>query len=105
MSTQKIEKQRWIEYFDHLSSVTDKQLVTIEIAGLSIGDQTEVEDAPFDGISYDDGDDVITVQAGDIGHMIKQPGEVYVLEEDDGLKSIEVTDSEDNKHILMFKPA
>ncbi len=105
MSTQQIEKQRWIEYFDHLSSISDDLLVTIEIAGLSIGDQIEAENVPFEGISYDDGDDVITVQAGDVGHMIKQPSEVYVLEENDGLKSIEISDAEDNKHILMFKAA
>ncbi len=105
MSTKKIEQQRWTEYFDHLSSVTDQQLINIEIIGLTIGGQVEVNDAAFDGISYDDGDDIITVQAGSLGHMIKQPKEVYVLEENDGLKSMEITDVDDNKHILSFQSA
>jgi len=105
MSTQQIEKQRWTEYFDHLSSVTDQQLIKIEIIGLTIGGQVEVKDVTFDGISYDDGDDVITVQAGSLGHMIKQPKEVYVLESDDGLNSMEISDTDDNKHILTFKAA
>ena len=105
MPTQKIEKQRWTEYFDHLSNVTDKQLIKIEIIGLTIGGQVEVNDVAFDGISYDEGNAVITVQAGSLGHMIKQPKEVFVLDGNDGLNSMEITDSDDNKHILTFKSA
>lgn len=104
MSTQKIEKERWTEYLDNLSNVTDSQLVTIELLGASIGDQVEVKDADFKGISYDN-DDVISVQAGDVDHLINKPVELYVLEDDDGLKSIEITDADDTKHLLLFKPA
>lgn len=104
MSTQQIDKERWTEYLDHLSNVTDSHLVTIEVIGLSVGDQIEIEDVEFKGITYD-GDDVISVQAGDLDHLINKPVELYVLEEDDGLKSIEITDAEDNKHLLLFKRA
>jgi len=102
MTTQKIEKERWTDYFDHLSNVTDPYTVTVEVIGLSLGDQIATENAEFKGISYDDEDDVVTVMAGDLGHMIKQPVEVYVLEDDAGLKSMEIGDTEGNKHILLF---
>ncbi len=105
MSTSKIEKSRWEEYFDHLSNVTDAQLVTIEVVGLAIGDQVQAENVTFDGVSYDAANDVIVVQAGELEHMVQQPVNVFVLEEDSGLKSMEITDAEENKHILTFKPA
>jgi len=103
MSTRKIENERWTGYFDHLSNVSGSQLIKIEIVSMSIGDQVEVEDVEFAGISYDN--DVISIQAGSLEHMIKQPRKVYVLEDDDGLKSMEITDAEENKHILSFKAA
>ena len=103
MSTRKIENKRWTEYFDHLSNVSGSQLVTIEIVSMSIGDQVEVENVEFAGISYDN--DVISIQAGSLEHMVKQPKEVFVLEDDDGLKSMEITDVEGSKHILSFKAA
>jgi len=103
MSTRKIEKERWTEYFDHLSNVSDSQLIKIEVVSMSIGDQVEVEDVEFAGISYDN--DVISIQAGSLEHMVKQPKEVFVLEDDGGLKSMEITDVEDSKHILIFKAA
>jgi hypothetical protein len=103
MSTRKIENERWTEYFDHLSSVTETQLIKIEIVGLSVGDQTETEYVEFGGISYDDGADTINVQAGLLGHEIYHPKQVYVQEDDNGLVSMEITDAEDNKHILFLK--
>jgi hypothetical protein len=105
MSTLKIEKARWTEYFDHLSNVTDSQLIKIEVINMEIGDQTEVENTPFNGISYDEIDDIISVQAGSVGHMVNQPTQVYVLEGDEGLESMEITDAEGTKNILSFKSA
>lgn len=104
MSTKKVEKDRWVAYFDHLSTITDALQVKIEVVGVSIGDQVQAENVPFGGISYDDSNDVVVVEAGELEHMIQQPVNMFVLEEDSGLKSMEITDAEENKHILTFTP-
>ena len=103
MNTLKIEKDRWTEYFDHLSNVTDSQLVTIKVISMAVGDQVEVEDSPFNGISYDEKDDVVNVHTHALGHMVKQPKQVYVLETSSGLENMEITDTAETKHILSFK--
>jgi hypothetical protein len=103
MSTIKIAHDHWSEYLDHLSNITDSQLVKIELVGLSLGDQTEIDYADFKGITYDHKDNIISVLAGDLGHQIQQPKEVFVEESDDGLVSMQIVDKDDNQHILYFK--
>jgi len=103
MSTQKIVSGHWTEYFNHLSRVIDSLQVKIELVGLSLGDQTEIDYVDFSGLSYDSDNDIISIHTDELGHHIHQPKEVYVEENDDGLASMQIIDKEGTQHILYFK--
>ena len=103
MSTQKIAAERWAEYFDHLSSVTDSQRVKIELVGLSLGDQIEIDYVDFEGISYDKRDNIISVHTDELGHHIQKPKAVFIEENEQGLASMQIIDKDNNQHILYFK--
>jgi len=64
MSFQQIEKPGWQPLFDAISKIMDGKFVEIEVMGLDLGDQFEVEWLPdvewlpINGITYDPKDDV-----------------------------------------------
>lgn len=62
--TPELEKKRWREYFDSLAHSLQGLLVSIEVMSEQIGDQTDVERIPLQGISYDPKDDVLEVAVG-----------------------------------------
>ncbi len=101
-----IAKEDLQHYFDHFSSVIPTQLVEIEVAGLDIGDQIAAEWVALEGISYDSKDDIIVVDLADeYQHTIKNPQQVAVEEDNDGIHSIEIKCGEGHLHILKLKNA
>lgn len=78
----------------------------LEVVSEELGDQVEVEWSFVEGISYDPKGDVFEIQfsEGKHDHLINSPREIYVEEEGETLKSIEVL-KEKEKFILKLKPA
>ena len=101
-----IVKEDLQHYFDHFSSVIPTQLVEIEVAGLEIGDQIAAEWVALEGITYDSKDDVIVVDLADkFQHIIKNPQQVAVEEDNEGIHSIEIKCGEGHLHLLKLKNA
>jgi len=113
-TTQELDADRWHEYFDSLSSSIEGMLVTIEIMGEDVGDQTDVERMPLQAISYDPKDDVLEVALGGRGvrypivlrHFISSPQTISV-EESSSITptAVLVTDAEGVRTLIrLFEP-
>ncbi len=104
MALEKIEKQDLKHFFDNLSRVLPAETVEIEVVGLDIGDQVAANNIFLNGISYDDASDELLLDLSDVAeHTIAGPQEVWVDQDDEGLKSIEVQCKEGHRHIIKFK--
>ncbi len=103
MPLNQLSKTQWRSYFDRLSRALGAKQVEIEVTGLGLGHQTETDYVPLTGVSYDPKDDVLGIFAEKLEHVIAHPKEVYVDRDVDWVHSIEVVDSEGNRHIAMLK--
>jgi len=105
MTTRQIERDDLNNYLDSFSTIMPAELVEIEVAALDIGDQIEAEWAPLSGITYDPKDDVVVVDIDDsaVEHMIRSPQEFTVDEDDNGIHSFSIRDSEGRLHIIKLK--
>ncbi len=104
MALEKIEKQDLKHFFDNLSRVLPAETVEVEVVGLDIGDQIAANNVFLNGITYDDAHDEIVLDLSDVAeHRIDGPREVWVDQDDTGLKSIEVQCKEGHRHIIKFK--
>ena len=104
MITRELPKSAWQSYFDHVSKqLKETELVELEVASLKLGDQIETEWVPFYGITYDPKDDLVEFVLEGLDHLIKQPTQIFVTEDDGGLRCIDVIDAENNKHIARLK--
>lgn len=107
MSFQLIEKPEWQTLFDGISKILDGKFVEIEVIGLDLGDQLEVEWLPVNGITYDPKDDALYIYIKgvdrDLDHMIPSPREVYIEFGSPGLSHVVVIDPDDHKQIVRFR--
>jgi Family of unknown function (DUF5335) len=114
-TTQELDAERWVEYFDSLAPSIDGLLVTIEVMSEQLGDQLDVERLPLQAIGYDPKDNVLEVAVGGRGvrypillrHFISSPQTVSV-EESSPLspRAILVTDASGVRTLIrLFEPA
>jgi hypothetical protein len=103
MPIQKLERNRWQGFFDRVGRAATGSQVRIEVAGVDIGDQIEVEWAPLEGLNYDPKSDVLYVQVEGLEHSIAHPGEIHVDREADDLKSVVVVTEDGRKQFLTMK--
>ncbi|NPA42320.1 MAG: hypothetical protein GXO18_08620 [Aquificae bacterium] len=107
MATRKLDRSEWERFFDEVSKNLKGVEGQLEVVSEELGDQTEVEWAFVEGISYDPKDDVFEIQfsEGKHDHLIQKPVEVFVEEEGGLLKSVEILKEDGTKFILRLKPA
>lgn len=103
MATTQLAKSRWKDYFDRVSKVLGTKLVELEVAGLGLGDQVEVDWVPLIGLTYDPRNDVLSVVVEGIEHNIQHPQQIHVEQDVETLHSIEVKDAAGEQHILLLK--
>lgn len=107
MSFEVIEKSKWQTYFDVLSRTLEGKRVEIEVIGIDLGDQLQVEQLPLNGITYDPNDDSLYIYMEDVDrrveHMIPSPSAVYVELGNDGLSQVVVMDKDGHKQIVRFR--
>jgi hypothetical protein len=53
MTTRKLDKKQWREFFDGISKILEEKQAEIEVGSLSLGNQVEAEWLPLLGIAYD----------------------------------------------------
>ena len=104
MTTTKLERAQWQQYFDGLAKRIPSMRVAVSVLGDELGVQEETEGAALIGISYDRNDDVLTVDTVNVSHRIHQPSEIYVREEGGALETLEAVLPDGTKRIVQLRP-
>ena len=103
MTTRKLDKEQWREFFDGVSKLLEGKQAEIEVASLSLGDQVEAEWLPLLGIVYDPKNDLVEVALEGLDHMIPRPREIYVEDGIGGLASLGIIDGDGQKPIVKLR--
>ena len=104
MQNQSLEKANYKNYFDHVSKSLEFNVnkIELEIMGLDIGDQIEVDAIQLDGINYDQIADTLHISTKPLAHAIQSPSEIIIASEGNNISAICVKDGENHTHILKF---
>lgn len=107
MAITKIARQDWPTYFDNLSTrLADNQrpeYAEIRVLSMEDGAQRETSWLPLDGITYDRKDDLLEVIVEGMDHLILQPEEIFVDEEDEEVLSMEIVRKDGTKEIIEIR--
>lgn len=103
MTTRKLERSEWRQYFDEVAKRLPSMRVGVSILGDDIGVQLETENGALLGMSYDSNDEVFEVATSNIAHRVPKPKEIYVREEGGRLSSVEVIAQDDTKQIIELR--
>lgn len=103
MASRKIEKPKWAQFFDWVSTSSLGQRAELEIASLQIGSQIEAEWLPLLGLVYEPKDDTLEVVLEGVDHLIHKPREIYVDEGPGGLQSLMIVDADGARQILRLR--
>ncbi len=109
-ATREIPQAEWGPYFDALGKVTPAPTVTVEVDGADIGAQVETGRVTLVAISYDDRDDVLVIGLSPAGHeqlehLVYNPRQIYALEAEDRVSTIDVQDADGSKTLILFGPS
>jgi hypothetical protein len=66
-TTRELGRTSWSAYFDSIAPSIEGTVLTVELIGEQLGDQTDVERLPVQAIGYDPKDDVLEVAVGGRG--------------------------------------
>jgi hypothetical protein len=103
MAVQELQKSEWRDFFDRVSKTLVGKRAEIEVIGLVVGDQIEVEWLPILGIAYDPKDDLIEISLDGLDHLIKKPQKVSVDLRAEGLTSMQVIDGDGLSQIVKLR--
>jgi hypothetical protein len=102
MATKKIARADWQSYFDRISKGLTGKRAEIEVTGLTLGDQVAAKWLPLIGITYDSKDDLLEIALEGLDHLIHKPLTVSVDDGPEGLRSMEIVDSDGRHQILKL---
>lgn len=105
--TRQIPREEWEAYFDRFTKQhlrDDRpEAATIEVLSPTIGDQIEEESATLLGITYDPKGRAFEVLVEGLDHLVFEPREVWVVEEEGGLlSSVEIVREDGTKEVLTI---
>lgn len=107
MAIQKLERDQWATYFDTFSRdfIRSKRSDYAQIRVLSTEDgaQPETSWLPLIGLTYDAKSDLLDVSVENMDHLVYQPEEIYVDEEDGVISSLEVVRKDGTKEIIELR--
>jgi hypothetical protein len=103
MTLTQLAKPQWQSYFDRVAKTLGAKLVQVEVTGLGLGDQVQVDWLPLIGISYDSRNDILAIAVEGVEHNIQHPKQIHVEQDVETLYSIQAVDAEGDHHILLLK--
>lgn len=103
MATHRLDPSQWQTYFDRVSRGLGGRQVSIEVTGLTLGDQIEADKLSLTGLSYDPKDNLVEIATEVVDHLIRQPREIYVEEDVEGLHNVEIVDPDGNHQIIRLQ--
>ena len=78
------------------------KLAQIEVTGLALGDQTLANWLPLLGITYEPKVDLLEIALEGFDHLIHNPHEISVDAGPEGLTSMEIVDSAQQRQIVKL---
>lgn len=105
MALIQLARGRWQAFFDAASKAVGAQTVKVELTGLGLGDQIAADHATLTGITYEPGDDTLTLFLEGLEHRIREPRAIHVEQDLSALRSIEAIDADGVHHIIQFSAA
>ena len=109
-TTKQLPRAEWKDYFDrftraHLEDDTPGA-ATLEVVSPSFGDQVEASGVRLLGLAYDPKSNALEVALEGIDHLVFEPKEIWILEEEPGLiATIEVVERDGGKEIIYVRAA
>ncbi|MFM9433982.1 hypothetical protein ACFDR9_001028 [Janthinobacterium sp. CG_23.3] len=103
MAIATIDKPHWQEYFDRMSKLLPGKSVELEVDALEIGSHIEAEWVPLLGFVYDPASDILAIMVDGLDHMIRHPQALYVDMLGSELRSMEVIDADQFRHIVKLR--
>lgn len=100
--TTKLKRIEWKPYFDRVSTLLEGERVEIDVAALPLGSQALAKWLPLLGLMYDETDNLISIMAEGLDHMIRGPDDVFIQTEGVDLLSLEVIDQDGIRHLVRF---
>ena len=110
-TTIEIEPDDWSEFFDSFSRRHDGWLVTVELLAGTLGDQIEVENLPFRGITTDTREHrklelrIADAAQRHLTHTIERPRRVWLKQSDDGADEVLEIEAEGAETLIHFRAA
>jgi hypothetical protein len=98
-----IDSEQWGAHLDQVSKSLQNRKFSIEIVGMDIGSQIQLDSSTFSSMAYDPKDDIVEVYSEEYEHYIRSPSAIYFSAEQGQIDSIEVVDGDDRKQILSFE--
>lgn len=103
MAIRSVNKEQRQAYFELLNRQLGATEAQIEIGGGQLGSQRQTDWLTLMGLSYDPRSDTMEISVENIDHWVTHPREIYVDDDIDGLRSIEIIDQDDNKQIIRLR--
>lgn len=103
--TKQLPKESWAAYFDGFTKKflrdVNPEDADIRVMSPDIGAQEQTKHVRLQGITYDPKDNVLEFLLEHLDHLIYNPKEIWVVEEENGfLRSIEVVRDDDSREIV-----
>jgi hypothetical protein len=111
-TTKEIPRAEWQSYFERYSrrflegDGDSREAAMVEIVSPTLGDQTEDSLVPVLGMTYDPKSNAFELSLEGVDHLIFDPKEIAVIEEDDGfISALEVARNDGVKEIVRLRRA
>jgi uncharacterized protein YuzE len=103
MPTRKIEKAHWRDFLDTATQELVGAQAEVQVAGLSLGSQIEVEWLGLFGFNYDPRTDTIEIALDGVDHIVQAPRELWVDIDDKGLVTLEIVGADETRQIVRLR--
>jgi hypothetical protein len=111
METVEIPREDWIRRLNEFTAVHEGWLVSLDILGVELGAQPEIDNLPLLGVSADrvnhDGTIVVSVALSrneHFTHIIEAVTRIYLERTDDGAEvALQIESADGTKAILRFR--
>ncbi|MEZ2126212.1 MULTISPECIES: DUF5335 family protein [unclassified Sinorhizobium] len=102
MASRTLPPTEWQSYFARLSETAYGRQARIEVLGSALGAQVIAQSSSLVGITYEPKRNTLEILVEGLDHIIEKPKAISVLEDDEGLRALEILDRDDRHQILTL---
>lgn len=108
-TTKQLPRKQWSAYFDAFTKKflrdPNPEAADIRVLSPEIGVQEQARHVRLQGITYDHKDNVLEIVLHRLDHLVFNPKEIWVTEEENGfVRNMEIVRDDDTREIVEFNP-